>query len=67
MLQRTLYTLPYLFILYVLSVGPLYWPIYAAYFLDGSVFLKWFYFPLVLACEIDYVANFFDWYLQFWV
>ena len=57
----------YCFLLYVLSVGPLYWEIYAAYVLNQSPFLQWFYLPLVKASEIDYVSNFLNWYISFWL
>ena len=66
LIRFLLYANPYLFIAYVLSVGPMYWRIYDAY-AEGSGFLKWFYKPLVWASEIPYVSNFFEWYLQFWV
>jgi hypothetical protein len=62
-----LYSLPYLLLAYILSTGPLYWQIYGAYCVRGSGFLFYFYYPLVLANEIPYVRNFFDWYLQFWI
>lgn len=66
-LRVALYALPYLFILYVLSIGPMYWVIYEAYNLQGSRLVKYLYYPLVLASEIPYVAKFLDWYLSFWV
>jgi hypothetical protein len=62
-----LYCLPYLLLAYILSVGPLYWQIHAAYCVRGSSFLYYVYYPIVLANEIPYVRNFYDWYLQFWV
>jgi hypothetical protein len=62
-----LYCVPYLLLAYILSAGPLYWQIQAAYCAHGSLFLYYFYYPLVLANEIEYVRNFFDWYLQFWI
>ena len=62
-----LYALPYLLILYVLSIGPMYWIIYEAYNLEGSTFAYWFYYPLVKASEIPFVARFLDWYLSFWI
>lgn len=57
----------YSFLLYVLSVGPLYWEIYAAYVLNESPFLQRFYLPLVKASEIDYVSNFLNWYISLWL
>lgn len=62
-----LYTLPYLLILYVLSIGPMYWVIYEAYNLEGSQFVRAFYYPLVIASEVPFIAKFLDWYLSFWI
>lgn len=62
-----MYILPYVFIAYVLSAGPLYWQIYDSYQPEGSAFLHALYAPIVYACEkSDFVSNFFHWYAQFW-
>lgn len=69
-IPRLRYIIPYLLLAYILSAGPFYWHIHAAYIAEGdsSDFLvRAFYFPLVLACESsDYIANFFDWYIMLW-
>lgn len=63
-----LYGPPYLLLLYVLSAGPMFWHIQEAYQISETKgFIYYFYYPLVRANDIDYVANFFDWYLQFWI
>lgn len=67
LLFRFLYALPYAFVAYVLSVGPMYWKICEAYELDGSQFVYYFYYPLVWAAGFDYVSNFFDWYISLWI
>lgn len=56
------------FALYVLSTGPFYWKIYAAYRLDGSPYLASLYLPLVLLSEAsDMFARWMDWYIGLWV
>lgn len=67
LMRPVLYTLPYLLLAYILSTGPLYWQIYAAFNIHQGGLLYYVYYPLVLANNIDYVRNFFDWYLQFWI
>ncbi|GAB4143343.1 MAG: hypothetical protein Tsb009_14360 [Planctomycetaceae bacterium] len=64
---RVLYTLPYLFLAYILSAGPMYWEIYDAFQPHGSVVIRRLYYPIVLACEhSDYISNFFHWYAMLW-
>jgi hypothetical protein len=56
------------FALYVLSAGPMYWMIYAAYFLEPSPLLAIFYLPLVwLSGRSDLFATWLDWYVGLWV
>ena len=63
-----LYGPPYLLLAYILSVGPMYWKIHEAYQISETKgFVYRFYYPIVLANEIEYVSNFFDWYLEFWI
>lgn len=67
-LTRLAWQMPYVFLFYILSAGPMYWRIYQAYHLaDGSPLIKVLYFPLVKACEIDFVANWFNWYIGLWI
>ncbi|MFQ5733316.1 MAG: hypothetical protein ACE5KM_15350 [Planctomycetaceae bacterium] len=68
LLAGILYGPPYLLLLYILSAGPMYWRIHEA-FQPGRFrgFVYYFYYPLVWANNIDYVSNFFDWYLDFWI
>ena len=67
-LKRLLVQLAVLFVLYVLSTGPMYWWIFEAYYLGGSQFLAQLYYPLVIACEMsDTIGAFFEWYVGLWV
>lgn len=52
---------------YVLSTGPMYWQIYEAYHTNGSSWIAALYFPLVLACEIPAVNDWFNWYIGLWL
>lgn len=56
------------FILYVLSTGPMYWLVFAGYQASGSSFIANLYFPIVWACQqSDVVCTWFDWYVGLWV
>ena len=56
------------FALYVLSVGPLYWQIYAAYRLEENSYLAPLYLPLVVLSQVsDTFARWMDWYIGLWV
>ncbi len=55
-------------ILYVLSTGPLYWPIFEAFNNRGSAFLAELYLPIAYACDQnDTICDWFDWYAGLWV
>ena len=53
--------------LYILSTGLMYWYCFSAYYLNGSEYLTKLYFPIVWACEIDIVNDFFNWYIGLWI
>jgi hypothetical protein len=56
------------FAVYVLSVGPMYWTIYEAYFLNADPYLARLYLPLVwLSGQSDLFAKWMEWYLGLWV
>ena len=65
--QRSVYQLLFIFVLYILSTGPMYWHCYAAYHLNGSEYITKLYLPIVWACEIDIVNDFFNWYIGLWI
>lgn len=54
-------------VLYVLSTGPMYWTCYEAYYLHGSEYVAKLYLPIVLACENEYIADWFTWYVELWI
>lgn len=56
------------FLLYVLSTGPMYWAIYEAFNTSGSSFLAKLYYPIALVCQhSDLICTWFDWYVGLWV
>jgi hypothetical protein len=57
-----------LMVLYVLSIGPMYWQWVDSMHVQGHPAVARFYYPLLLACEIIPVfGKVVNWYLDFWV
>lgn len=57
-----------LFVLYVLSIGPMYWEWYRGRFAGGSKLLAAFYEPLVVLAElIPPFGQWMDWYVGLWI
>jgi hypothetical protein len=56
-----------LLFLYVLSIGPMYWHIYEAFFLERRPLIGVFYLPLIVASEIEFIGDWLDWYVGLWV
>lgn len=54
-------------ILYVFSIGPMFWYWHAAKYADGSRFFVAFYAPLMYACEVEFVCTFVNWYINLWI
>ncbi len=55
-------------VVYVLSIGPLFWQWYAAWNANGSYFFAAFYEPLRVACEkSETVRNAVNWYINLWI
>lgn len=56
------------FVLYVLSIGPLYWQWYRSQFVGGSRILSAFYLPLLkLAGWVPPFGAWLDWYINLWI
>ena len=53
-------------LLYVLSIGPMYWKWYEARFVGGNYWIVAFYEPLVQAQRVQPVGDFLDWYIELW-
>jgi len=66
-LMRLVLQLLILMVLYAASTGPMYWPCYEAYNMNGSRYIAQLYWPIVRACEFKPIGNFFDWYVGLWV
>ena len=68
--------LAFVLVLYVLSIGPMYWYWYESYVMyeshKSAVMnanrVSLFYLPLVRVCEDhEYVGDYVNWYLDFWI
>ena len=65
-LQVYCWTLIFL-IIYILSIGPLYWYWYDAVYLNGHTSIALFYYPLSLACEtFQPLDDWVGWYIEVW-
>lgn len=54
-------------LVYTLSIGPMFWTWYGAVFVGGSRWIVAFYAPLQYACEIvPYYGNWVDAYIWWW-
>lgn len=59
-LRRSTTQLLFVFVIYVLSAGPMYWYCYSAYHLRGSTFLAKLYLPLVVVSHVPFVSDILD-------
>jgi len=54
--------------LYVLSIGPLFWQWYASFNSMSSPFFAAFYTPLLLACDLcPPLSDGVNWYINLWI
>ena len=62
------YRYAFLFVLYALSIGPMYWRWYEAVYASGSSWVVAFYYPLwVLAGVFPPLGHFLNWYVRLWI
>jgi hypothetical protein len=55
-------------VLYTLSIGPMFWWWFEASYLDGPKWIFVFYLPLLVACEyIGPFGDFVNWYINLWI
>ena len=55
-------------VLYVLSIGPMYWQWVESMYLQGNPAVARFYYPLLVLCKlIPPLGHLVNWYLSFWV
>jgi hypothetical protein len=55
-------------LLYTLSIGPMFWPWYEATFLNGERWVAVFYYPLVFVCDhVPPYGNLVNWYINLWI
>ena len=67
-LRRLAIQLPIILVLYVLSIGPMYWYWFEAYHLGGSTFIAKLYLPLLIVCKkVDFISDWVNWYIGLWI
>ncbi len=55
-------------VVYVLSIGPLYWQWFQGKYVSGPTIVAAFYEPLWLLCGwIPPLGRFVNWYVRFWI
>jgi len=55
------------FVVYVLSIGPMFWHWYEAQNMGGWPILRVFYAPLQLACYFPFVEKWLNRYISLWI
>lgn len=66
-IRTTLWQLAACLVVYVLSIGPLYWQWYSSMYLNGPSFYAKLYYPLyLLAGLIPPFGEFLNWYVELW-
>lgn len=67
-LRTTLWQLAACFVVYTLSIGPLFWQWYSSMYLNGPSFYAKLYYPLyLLAGLIPPFGEFLNWYVDLWI
>ncbi len=67
-ITRSLLKLTIILVLYVLSIGPMFWYWYEAMYVGGSIFVLAFYQPLLFACQKNkFVHAFVNDYIDLWI
>jgi len=56
-----------LLMLYVFSIGPMFWYWYEARYLDGPVWVALLYEPLRLATRLKFFEDFINEYINWWI
>lgn len=67
-LGRLAIQLPVFLALYVLSIGPMFWYWFGAFYADGPKFLFVLYYPLLLLCDKnEHVRDYINSYINWWI
>jgi hypothetical protein len=55
-------------LIYTLSIGPLFWIWFDARYVDGPKWISRAYLPLAIACDlIPYFGTWVNWYINLWI
>jgi hypothetical protein len=66
-LRTTCLQLAAFFVLYTLSIGPMYWRWYASMYLNGPEYIARIYYPLYLLSAFRPFGEFLNWYVDLWI
>jgi hypothetical protein len=66
-LRTTFLQLAVFFVLYTLSIGPMYWRWYASMYLNGPEYIARLYYPLYLLSAFRPFGEFLNWYVGLWI
>ncbi len=66
-LRTTFLQLVVCFVLYTLSIGPMYWRWYASMYLNGPEYIAKLYYPLYLLSAFRPFGEFLNWYVGLWI
>jgi len=66
-LRTTCLQLVVFFVLYTLSIGPMYWRWYDSMYLNGPEYIARLYYPLYLMSAFKPFGEFLNWYVDLWI
>jgi len=66
-IRTTLLQLAVIFVLYTLSIGPMYWRWYESMYLNGPEYIARLYYPLYLMSAFKPFGEFLNWYVDLWI
>ena len=65
--RRYLSTLPWVLLIYLFSIGPVFWYWHSSFYMGGNAFLTKLYYPLLMLCEIDFIGEVVNNYIGLWI
>jgi len=67
LISRIVRRVSLLLLVYVLSIGPMFWYWYESMYLGGSELIAKFYFPLLWTCQNDFIRDCVNRYIELWI
>lgn len=66
-IRTTCLQLAVCFVLYTLSIGPMFWRWYDSMYLGGPEYIARLYYPLYLLSAFKPFGEFLNWYVDLWI